>query len=265
MCKAVARLSLQDSLRLAHLLIESHEGFAVGVVSVHLAVDRVEGVVVAPFSVLCLMVDGRAFHFHLPRGKVSLEVLHVRGCVPQTPFHEREQFQVLDLISLVGNCHLLHFRPLVERDEEKDTCTDTVLLACDAGIVHAVSALVKVKRSLAGFPPRIPYRLPVLDVKIPATVVHGHVIVAITRDPPELSVLVETVTTRSVGDQREEVLIAEIVDPRPRRLWIGDDILAVSIIKMTVVLVFHFFELNLYLMTSTNLVFFSVSGMTFPN
>ena len=42
-----------------------------------------------------------------------------------------------------------------------------------------------------------------------------------------------------IGYEREEVLIAQIVYPRPRCLRVGNDILSVLVVKMTIPFVFH--------------------------
>ena len=72
------------------LVVESHECFAVGIETVYGCIDTVEGVVIAAFLVFRLVVDDRPVHFHLSRGEVTLEVLHVRSGIPQAPFGKGE-------------------------------------------------------------------------------------------------------------------------------------------------------------------------------
>ena len=102
-----------------------------------------------------------------------------------------------------------------------------------------MAALIEVERCLARFPTGIPDGLAILDVEVATAIVHRHVVVAITGDAAELGILVEGIATGGVADEREEILIAQIVDPRPWGLWVGDDILAVGVIKMSVFLVCH--------------------------
>ena len=70
-----------------------------------------------------------------------------------------------------------------------------VLAARDAGIVHAVAALVAVEWCLARFPPWVPYGIAILDVEIATAVIHRHSVVTVTGDATELGILVERITT----------------------------------------------------------------------
>ena len=61
-------------------------------------------------------------------------------------------------------------------------------------------------------------------------VFHGDMILAAT----ELGILIERIPTCCVGDKREEILVTQIVDPRPWSLWICNHVLAIGVIKMTI-------------------------------
>ncbi len=76
-------------------------------------------------------------------------------------------------------------------------------------------------------------------IKVSAAIVHRHIIVAIAGDAAELSVFIERIAAGRIRDQREEILVAQIVDPRPRSLRIGNHILAACVIKMTVFFLIH--------------------------
>ena len=106
-----------------------------------------------------------------------------------------------------------------------------------------MSALVEVEWRLAGFPTRIPNRalsiFLINDVKVSATVVHRYPIVTIAGDAAEFCILVEGVSTSGVRDEREEVFVAQIVDPRPRCLRVGNHILTMFVIEMTIAFLFH--------------------------
>ena len=233
---AVARASFHHGLGVAELVVEAHERFAVGVVAVDGDVDAVEGVVVAALLVFGLVVDDRAVDFDLAGREVALEVLHVGGGVPEAPFGEREELDAAHHVGGVGQRQLLDFGPRVQRDEEEDAGFDAVLEAGDAGVAHAVAALVFVERRLAGLPAGRPHGAAVVDVEVASAVVHRHVVVAITGDAAELGVLVERISAGGVGDEREEILVAQIVYPRPGRGRVGDDVFAVGVVKMSVFL-----------------------------
>jgi hypothetical protein len=103
-----------------------------------------------------------------------------------------------------------------------------------------VTALVEVERSLTGLPSRIPYSIAILDIEISTAVVHRYIIVAITGDAAELCILIEAVTASGVRDQREEVFIAQIVNPRPGCLRVSNNILAMLVVEVTIAfLLFH--------------------------
>ena len=61
-----------------------------------------------------------------------------------------------------------------------------------------MTAFVRVERSLARLPSRVPHRAIVVDVEIASAIVHRHTVVAITGDATELSVFVEVVTSGCV-------------------------------------------------------------------
>ena len=58
------------------------------------------------------------------------------------------------LIGVVLERQLLHLCPCMERNEEEDRSLDTVLAARDAGVVHTMTALIRVELCLAGLPAR---------------------------------------------------------------------------------------------------------------
>ena len=173
------------------------------------------------------------FYLHLTRRPVALEILHVGGGVPQTPLGEGKQLQAPHLMGGILQRQLLHLGPCVERYEEENRGFDATLRPCDAGVVHAVAAFVCVERCLAGFPSGTPHRATIVDVEVAATGIHRHAIVAVARDTAELGVFVETVAASGVADETEEILIAQIVNPGKRCLRVGDDILAVFVVKIT--------------------------------
>jgi hypothetical protein len=63
-------------------VIQSHEALAVGIEAVRFTVRGEYGVMIAPFPVLCFMVDRPAFHLDLADRKVALEVGHIVIGVP---------------------------------------------------------------------------------------------------------------------------------------------------------------------------------------
>ena len=85
---AAAALAFEHAAGPVEAVVQAQESLPVRVEAVYGGVHRVEGIVVAPLLVFGLMVDRGALHLHLSGGEVALEVLHVRGSVPEAPFLE---------------------------------------------------------------------------------------------------------------------------------------------------------------------------------
>ena len=239
MCQRIGGTSGHDALWSLEAVVESDERLAVGVVALHGDIDGVVCIMVATLLVFGLVVDGRSVDFHFTRRPIALEILHIGGSVPKAPFGKREEFEVLHLGTLVGEGKFLHFGPGLERDEKEHRSLYPILRTCDAGIVHAMTALVTIEGSLAWFPAGVPYRAAVVDVEIAATIVHRHAIVAVAGDAAELGILVEIVAACGVGDETEEIFVPEVVDPREWCCRVGDDVFAVGIIEVAKYFSFH--------------------------
>ena len=188
-------LAFHHGFRLGKLVVESDEALAVGIVALNLGIHGVESIVVAALTIFGLVIDGRAFNLYLARREVALEVLHVGSSIPEAPLCKGEHLESLHLLRLVLQRHLLHLSPCMERNEEEHTCLYAILAARDAGIVHAVAALVAVEWCFARFPPWVPYGIAILDIEIATAVIHWHTVVAVTCDATELGILVEGITT----------------------------------------------------------------------
>ena len=187
---------------------------------------------IAAFLILGLVEDGRAFDLYFAGVEVSLEVGGVILCIPQTPLDEGEQLDGLCLAALVLQNQALDLAVVVLRYEESHFSRDVVLLAGDYGIAHAVTAGVSIQISLYRRPARRPYGLAVLDVEVTAAHIYRYIVVAITGDSAETGILIEVIAAGSVGNQREELLCAEVVDPRVRGLRILNDVFLVCVIKI---------------------------------
>lgn len=126
----------------------------------------------------------------------------------------------------------LDFAVVVLRYEEGDFCGDVILLTGNDGITHAVAAGICVQVCLYRRPARRPYGFAVLDVEITAAHVYRYVIVAITGDPAQTGILIEVIAAGGVGDQREKLLCAQIVNPGIRSLRILNDVFFVCVIEI---------------------------------
>ena len=107
------------------------------------------------------------------------------------------------------------------------------------GIAHAVATFVAVECGLAGLPGGRPYVAAFIDIEVASTVVHRHAVVAVAGDAAELGVLVERVASGGIGDEREEIFIAQVVNPWPGCLGVGNDVFAVVVIEISESFVLH--------------------------
>ena len=214
---------------------------------------------VAALLVFGLVIYHRALHLHFSCREVALEVLHVCSGVPEAPFGQREQLEAPCLLRHVAQRHLLHLAPCSERHEEEHAGLDSVLRSGDARVAHSVAAFVEVQRRLARLPSRRPHRASVVDVEISSAVVHRDVVVAVACDSAEFRVLIEGISSGRVGNQRKEVLVAQIVDPGPRRLRIRNDIFTIEVIEMTEASLLH---LVCFLFLSASGVFLFAAGLS---
>ena len=91
----------------------------------------------------------------------------------------------------------------------------TVFFAFDFGVIHTVPAFVTVKFGFHRFPPGRPDRITVFDIEIPSATVHGYIIVPVTCNAAEFGIFIKSITPGSIGYQRKEILISQIIDPWP--------------------------------------------------
>ena len=231
--EGVVSLAVQDSLRVVEAVVQADEGIAVGIVAVDGIVNGVECEVVAAVAVFGLVVDGGAYYLNTAGGEVSLEIGAVVLSVPEAPLCKGPQLEGLCGAALVCENKLLYLAVVVLRNEECSLSLEPVLSAGDDGVAHTVTALVAVKLSLYRGPAGIPDCVAVLDVEVSAAHVYRDVVVAVTGDTAQTSVLIEAVAACRVGYQREETLGSEVVYPRVGSTGRGNYILAVFVIKMT--------------------------------
>ena len=190
------------------------------------------------------MVDDGILHLYTAGGEITLEIVGVILCIPQTPLCKGEQGEGLLGVALVGENDLLNLAVVILRHKEGDLGLQTVLLAGDDGVAHTVTALVSIQLGLDGRPAGIPDGSVVIDIEITAAHIDGNIVITISGNSAETGILIEGVTSGSVGDQGKETLCAQIVDPRVRGPGRCDDVFAACVIEETK---FHSdspFELN---------------------
>ena len=86
----------------------------------------------------------------------------------------------------------------MKRDEHFLNGIEAVLRGFEYGVSESVSASVGVERGLHRLPAGIPDAASILYIVVMAAAVHRTVIVAVTREPHELCVLIEAVAARCI-------------------------------------------------------------------
>ena len=83
-----------------------------------------------------------------------------------------------------------------------------------------------------GLPAGVPDSLSVFDVYMEALLIGRAVIIAVAGQPTQPRVTIEAVAACRVGQEREKILTAEIVDPWKRCARVGDHIFPLLVVKM---------------------------------
>ena len=106
----------------------------------------------------------------------------------------------------------------------------------DDRVAEPVAAGVPVELTLGRLPARVPVvaAVVVADVQEAAADVERRVVVAIPDQPPQPGVAVERVPAGGVGDERDVVLAAQVVDPRQRRVRARDDVFPSIVVEVAV-------------------------------
>ena len=91
-------------------------------------------------------------------------------------------------------------------------------------------ALIAVEISLGGLPPGIPDGISIFYIYVLSVSVVRNVVVAVTGDPEQPCIFIEGIASAGIGNQCEEVLVSEVIDPGKRRPGGGYNVLPVTII-----------------------------------
>jgi hypothetical protein len=95
-------------------------------------------------------------------------------------------------------------------------------------------AFVGIKRCLGRLPAWIPDKSFIVDIIVLAVGIIRDVVIAVACDAEHLRILIEAVAAAGVGNDREEIVASEIIDPWKRRFGGRDDVLTGRIIEITV-------------------------------
>ena len=95
-----------------------------------------------------------------------------------------------------------------------------------------MAALVGVELRLGRLPAGIPEGVAFLNIEVLAVAIERHVIVAVAGEAQKLCILIEGIASTGVGNQGEELVASEVVDPGKRSPGSRDDIFPVGVIEI---------------------------------
>ena len=208
MSNAVARLASHYVLWIAELIIQSDESLSISIETIYWRVYTIKSIMVATLFVFGFMVNHRTLHFHLAGREVTLEVFHIGSSIPQAPLGKREELKRFCFVALVGQCQLLHFTPRLQWHKEKHTCLYPILLSGDARITHTMTAFIAIQWRFARLPPWRPNTFSIVDVEIASTIIHRHIVVTIACDSAEFGILIKTISSGCIRNQRKEIFVS---------------------------------------------------------
>ena len=215
-------------------ILGTKECVAVRVESDDGLVDGVDGVVVAALAELCLVEDRAALDLNLRQGKIALVVGLVVLCVPQGKLHKANEVHSLGVVALIGERNHLDLGIALDRNEVQRRGPQAPTASGDARVAHAVTGFELVKFGLVGEVGGAPDISPIIDGEDTSPSVDGHIVVAVTQQAPHLGITVEGVAASGVGNEGEEVLGAQVVDPGVRGVWGGNNVLACCVVEVAV-------------------------------
>ena len=223
--------------RLVQSVVDTDERVARGVEACDVARAAEERHVRAPGAVLRRVEDRRAaaLDLYLADRVGALEVRHVVERLVEAELDVGEEAKLLCRRAGVADGRPPDLDVGPGRDEEAELDLDAALRAQDARVAQPVPALVAVERRLRRLPTRIPDRVAVADVEVAADGVERRVVVAVARQPTKPRVAPERVAAPRVRAETEEIVLAEVVEPRKRRVRPPDHVFPSGVVERAVV------------------------------
>ncbi len=231
---APLRGARERDARLVEAVVDADEGVARGVEAGRLARAREERVVAASLAELGGVVDRRALDLHLADRPGALEVRHVVQRLVEAELDVRVELQLLRRRARVADRRLPELGRLARGHEEELLDLDAVARAEEPRVAEPVAALVAVERGLRRLPARVPDRAAVVDVEVAAAEVERHVVVPVARQAPQLGVAPEGEAAGGVRAEADQLVLAQVVQPRQRRVRAMDHVLAPGVVELAV-------------------------------
>ena len=230
---AAGAMACPNGLRVCRAAIYAAECITGGVKAADGAVGPENSVVVTALTVFGLMIDSAALHLDFTGGEIALEVGAVVHSVPQAELHIAEHIQLFFRAAVVAQGQAVQLTGIAFGHKQLLLCRHTVLSALQYRVAQTMAAGVTVQFGLCWLPAGVPHRIAILDIDMVAVHIQRGAVVAVTGQPAQPRIAVKAVAAGCVGNQREEFLSTQVVDPGQRGLRGGDDVLFVLVVKMS--------------------------------
>ena len=138
------------------------------------------------------------------------------------------------MVTLIGEGDHLNLGVPLHGDKVEDRGVQAAAASGDARVTHAVTGFKRVEvgpvREVRG----APNVSPLIDAEDSSPSVDGHIVVAVAQQAAHLGITVEGVAASGVGNEGEEVLGAQVVDPGVGGVWGGNNVLACCVVEVAV-------------------------------
>ena len=171
-----------------------------------------------------------------------LRILQVVAIVVHVPVGSElsvgESTKFTSLLAHVGHLHVPHLELLSLRHEVESLCLDVAILRRDLRISGTVAALALVL--VEWFAHRLPrarpevFRLAVVQIDVAAWLIQRNVVELDSQEASLNRRAEERITSRVVGDDRSVAGITQVVTPRLRSVWFGNDVFLVFVVEKSV-------------------------------
>ena len=186
------------------------------------------------FPVFCFVVDLAVQNLDFADGVITLEVGTVIHSIPETELDEAEEVDVFCLIRVVGQRDSGELTAVLQRNEDFLSGRESILASFYNGISQTVPAAVAVQFGLHRLPARVPDCVAVLNIIVVSVTVRRCVVVAVAGQPQKAVIPAESISAGGIGNQTEEIMAAQIVDPGQGSPGVSDHIFLMMVVEVSV-------------------------------
>ena len=244
---AVAAAGAEHGFRLCRAPVDTDKSIPGGVIGIGNTVCPKLGIVVAPLAVFRLVIDHPGCHLHLAGGEIALEIGGIIHGIPETELRVGEDIHPSCSVCVVGYLHTPQQAMISAGDKHLLLCGDSVLPALKNSVSKPVAAGIGIQLRLHRLPGDVPYLSVRFQIDMESVLIQRTCVVAIAGNAAEACIFIEGISAGCVGQKREKVFTAQIIDPGKGCTRGFDNIFPFFIIKMAK---FHVYLLLMQVLTA---------------